>query len=196
MTVVSAPADARKVPRGCAWAIVVAGGLLLMMGGLSLVAIPFLWKRAQEVWTETQGTLVESYLKNVVRRSSARDGSGRDHDTYDVRLKYRYQVDGKDHSGDEKAMRQPVDDENWREAKTVQESYKSGEAIPVYYRPRNPAKSRFTAEEPAIEFKKDIFLLAGYLLGGGALVVWGRKMLRPADADVATAGRSAPPPPI
>jgi hypothetical protein len=95
-----------------------------------------------------------------------------------VRLKYRYTVDGKDLHGDEKALRQPDDDEKWAEAQAVRESYKAGEGIPVFYRPGDAEKSRFTAKEPPIEFKKDIFFVIAYLLGGVVLLRWGRKMLR------------------
>src|SRR5436190_3030567 len=113
--------------------MVVVGGLLLVMGALSFVAIPKLWKRSQEVWTETQGTLVESYLKQGQRESSvgSRMNATVSYDTYDVRLKYRYEAGGRDYSGDEKALRQPEDDEKWEEARTVRESYKAGDAIAV-----------------------------------------------------------------
>jgi hypothetical protein len=156
------------------------GGLLLVMGVLSFMAIPKLWKRSQEVWTETQGTIVESYLKQGKRISSA---GGRTHptvsyDTYDVRLKYRYQVEGKEFTGDQKALRQPEDDEKWVEAHAIQESYKAGDAIAVFHEPDDPRRSRFTAKEAAIEFKKDMFFVTVYLLGGGALFLMGRRKLR------------------
>lgn len=179
--VVNAPAGSTKLPQGCGWTMFVVGGLLLTMGGLSSLAIPKLWKRSQEVWTETQGTLEESYLKEGKRRSS--DASSRTnprstYDTYDVRLKYRYQVNGQSYSGDQKALRQPEDDEKWLEAKAIQESFKAGDSTAVYYNPNDAAKSRLTAKEPGIEFKKDIFVVWVYLLGGGALLGLGRKLLR------------------
>lgn len=180
--VVSAPPGSTKPPRGCGWLLVVVGGLLLAMGALSLAAIPKLWKRSQEVWTGTRGTLVESYLKEGKRRSSdagSRTNPSSTYDTYDVRLKYRYHVDGKEYHGDEKAPRQPEDDEKWLEAKAAQESYKSGDTIEVYYKPDDPKRSRFTATEPGIEFKKDIFVVVAYLLVGGVLFRLGRKLLRP-----------------
>jgi hypothetical protein len=132
------------------------------------------------VWTESQGTIVESYLKQGKRISSAgsRTQATVSYDTYDVRLKYRYQVHGKGYTGDQKALRQPEDDEKWQEAKAVQESYRTGEAIAVFYRPDKAERSRFTAKEPPIEFKKDIFLVTVYLLGGGALCLWGRRKLQ------------------
>jgi hypothetical protein len=150
------------------------------MGGLSLVAVPKLWRRSQEAWTETQGTLVDSYLKEGKRTSSAwsRSQATTRYSTYDVRLRYRYQVQGKDYDGDAKAMRQPKDDEKWEEAKAVQESYKTGETLAVFYDPDNPVRSRFTAKEAAIEFKKDILLAAVYLLGGWGLCALGRRVRR------------------
>lgn len=176
----NAPAESKKVPRGCAWTMVVVGVLLLAMGVISFAAIPILWKRAQEVWTETQGTLVESHVEQGIRKDSgggwnaSRSGST----TFDVRLKYRYRVDEKEYNGDEKAPRQPKDDENWPEAKAVWESYKAGETIAVYYKPDAPAKSRFTVKQPPVEFTMDLIIVAGYLLGGLILFRWGRKLLR------------------
>jgi hypothetical protein len=123
---------------------------------------------------------VESYLKQGVRRNS--DGSRinprSSSTTFDVRLKYRYTVDGKELLGDEKALRQPADDEKWAEAQTVRESYKVGDAIAVYYHPDKPAKSRFTVKEPPVEFAKDLIFVTVYLLGGGVLFWWGRTLLR------------------
>jgi hypothetical protein len=154
--------------------------MLLLMGVISFVAMPRLWKRSQEVWPETQGTLVESYVKQGVRRDSGDGGinSRSGSTTFNVCLKYRYTVDGKELHGDEKAPRQPEDDENWPEAKAIWESYKAGDAIAVYYKPSDPTRSRFTAKEPGIEFKMDILFVIAYLLGGWGMFVWGRKLLR------------------
>jgi hypothetical protein len=136
------------------------GALLLVMGVLSLMAIPKLWKRSQEMWKETQGTLVECYVKQGVRRGSDGDGlrPRSSATTYDVHLKYRYAVDEKEFKGDEKAPRQPEDDEKWSEARAIQESYKAGEAIAVYYHPGDPMRSRFTVKEPRIEIIGTLFL--------------------------------------
>ncbi len=133
------------------------------------------------MWTETQGTLVESYLKRGVRKSSAnsRLNPTVTYDTYDVRLKYRYQVNGQEYSGDAAAIRQPEDDEKWPEAKAVQESYTAGEVIAFYYDPDDLTRSRFTAKEAAIEFKLDIFFVIVYLLGSWVLYALGRRGLRP-----------------
>jgi hypothetical protein len=155
------------------------------MGVLSFMAIPKLWKRSREVWTETQGTLVESYLKEGKRESSVgnRMNATVSYDTYDVRLKYRYQAGGRDYSGDEKALRQPEDDEKWEEARAVRESYKAGDAIAVFYNPDEPRRSRLTAMEPPIEFKLDLFFVFAYLIAGAVLWRLGRRKLRSAIVE-------------
>jgi hypothetical protein len=157
---------------------VVTGGLLLVLGVLSFVAIPKLWKRSQEVWTETQGTVAESYIFEGVRKSSAGKNKTSHTPTYEVRLKYGYQANGQALSGDERALQQPHDNEKRMMAVAIQESYKAGDTIAVFYRPGEAERSRFTAKEATIEFKKDLFFVAVYLLGGGVLFWLGRKMLR------------------
>jgi hypothetical protein len=158
--------------------MVALGGLLLVIGVLSFVAIPKLWKRAQEVWTETQGTMLESYLKEGERKSSAGKNKTSYIRTYTVQLKYRYQVERQEYAGDEPALRQPEDDEDRPQAVAIQADYKPGDAIAVFYRPGEPVKSRLTAKEPPVEFAKDLIFVVLYLLGGVGLLVLGRKLLR------------------
>jgi len=47
----------------------------------------------------------------------------------------------------------------------------------VYYDPSEPSVARFTAQEPAIEFRLDMMFTAIYLVGGAAFVWSARKLL-------------------
>jgi hypothetical protein len=132
------------------------------------------------MWTETPGSVAESYLKEGKREFN--DGNMLDsrpsERTWDVRLKYRYRVDGHDFAGDVKALRQPEKDNRWYEAKAVMESYRVGDALPVFYNPAKQSASRLTLKEPGIEFGKDVSSILMFLsLGTGALFL-GRKILR------------------
>jgi hypothetical protein len=123
---------------------------------------------------------VECFVKQGVRRGSDGDGvrPRSSATTYDVHLKYRYEVGKKEFKGDEKAPRQPEDDEKWPDARAIQESYKAGDAIAVYYHPGDPMRSRFTVKEPRIEIIKDLIFVVAYLLGGWVLFQLGRRKLR------------------
>jgi hypothetical protein len=60
----------------------------------------------------------------------------------------------------------------------MQESYKSGDVIAVYYNPADPTRSRFTVKEPRIEIIKDFIVVVAYLVGGLVLFGLGRRRLR------------------
>lgn len=173
-----------QLPRGCAWTALALGGLLLLLGFLSLVAIPKLWKRAQEVWTQAPGTLTEVYIREGERRRGGNTGkhSGGTSKTYQVRLKYSYPVEGTVLHGDEPSLTQPADDEKRGQAVDIMATYKPGEAITVYHHPREPGTSRFTEKEPPIEFKKDVLFGLLYTVCGVLLLAIGRAALRPGRA--------------
>jgi hypothetical protein len=113
-----------QLPRGCAWPCLVIGVLLALLGLGSLLGLPKSWVRSRQLWTEVPGSVAESYLKEGTRRfRDRRDGGSRPSErTWDVRLKYRYRVNGRDFTGDAKALRQPKNDNRWDEAKSVKES--------------------------------------------------------------------------
>lgn len=166
-------------PRGCAWTCLILGAVLVVLGILSLLAIPKVWARAQEVWTETPGTVAESYLEEGSRVHKSHRSSS-DVRTFNPRLKYRYRTGDRDLTGDARAPRQPADDEDKEEAETIAESYRAGDALPVFHHPADAGKSRLTAKEPRIEFWLDavfgvLFLVSGALLLGFARVLLRRK---------------------
>jgi hypothetical protein len=133
------------------------------------------------MWTKVPGAVVESYLKEGKREfRGKRDirGSPPSERTYDVRLKYRYRANGADFSGDAKALRQPKKDNRWDEARAVKESYRAGEALPVFYKPADASISRLTRNEPGIEFGKDVFITLLFLSVGVTALYAGRGILR------------------
>ena len=137
--------------------------------------------RSRQLWTEVPGSVAESYLKEGTRRfRDRRDGGSRPSErTWDVRLKYRYRVNGRDFAGDAKALRQPKNDNRWDEAQAVKESYRAGDALPVFYKPADASVSRLTLKEPGIEFGKDVFFTLLFLSLGAAALYVARAILRP-----------------
>ena len=171
-----------QLPRGCAWSCLAIGVLLTLLGLGSLLGLPKCWLRSREMWTEAPGSVAESYLKESQRESSGegdiRGGSSSER-TWDVRLKYRYRVRGRDFTGDTMALRQPENDNRWDEAKAVKESFRPGDALPVFYNPADASVSRLTLKEPGIEFGKDVFFTLLFLSAGTAAMYVARAILRP-----------------
>jgi uncharacterized protein DUF3592 len=156
-----------QLPRGCAWPCLVIGVLLALLGLGSLLGLPKSWVRSRQLWTEVPGSVAESYLKKGIREFHGRDSySEPSKPTYDVRLKYLFRVDGRDFTGDAKALRQPKNDARRDEAQAVRESYRAGDALAVFYNPADASVSRLTLKEPGIEFGKDVFFTLLFLFGG------------------------------
>ena len=171
-----------QLPRGCAWPCLAIGVLLALLGLGSLLGLPKCWLRSREIWTGAPGSVAESYLKRGERRHSGRRGSSSEL-TWDVRLKYRYRVNGLDFTGETKALRQPEKDNRWHDAQAVKESYRAGDALPVFYNPADASKSRLTLKEPGIEFGKDVFFTLLFLSGGTAALYVARAILRPKQVE-------------
>ena len=171
-----------QLPRGCAWPCLAIGVPLALLGLGSLLGLPKSWVRSREMWTEVPGSVAESYLKEGKREfRDQRDirGSRPSERTYDVRLKYRYRVNGRDFTGEAKALRQPKNDNRWDEAQPVKESYRAGDALPVFYDPADASVSRLTLKEPGIEFGKDVVFTLLFLSGGTAALYASRAILHP-----------------
>jgi hypothetical protein len=164
-------------PRGCGWTCLLVGAALAVLGIVSLLAIPKVLSRSREVWTETPGTVVESYLDEGTRKTK-RKRSASYARTYQPRLKYRYRTSDRDFTGDAPALRQPADDEDSSEAKTIAESYRPGDALPVFHHPADAAKSRLTAKEPRREFWFDVAFGVIFLGSGAFLLLCARALLR------------------
>ncbi len=174
-----------RPPRGCLWPSLILGGLLLLVGGLSLLAIPKLWLRSQEEWTETAGTIVEPYVITGERiHSSSRKRRGRtlQHDTrkatFHVGLKYRYTVAGQDYAGDAPALSQPENDEDAQQAQAILPTYPTGGPLAVFHHPIDPNQSRLTLKEPALEFGLDVCFAFLFLLAGSGFIILGRWISR------------------
>ncbi len=167
-----------QLPRGCAWPCLVIGVLLALLGLGSLLGLSKCWLRSREIWTEAPGSVAESYLKEVRRQFRDYDRNLLDsrpsERTWDVWLKYRYGVNGRDFTGDAMALRQPKNDNRWDEAQAVKESYRAGVALPVFYNPADASVSRLTQKEPGIEFGKDVFFTLLFLCGGTAALYLAR----------------------
>lgn len=144
-----------------------------------MLAIPKMWLRSQEEWTETAGAIVEPYVKTGTRGSqtSGRKRRNRgDHTktTYEVRLKYRYTVAGQDHAGDAPALRQPENDEDTLQAQAIRKSFSAEDQLAVFHHPAKVDQSRLTLKEPPHEFVLDVCFSFAFLLCGGGLIAFGR----------------------
>jgi Protein of unknown function (DUF3592) len=167
------------IPRGCAWTSLAVGAVFAILGALSLAAIPIVWKRSQEVWTEARGTVTETSIQQGERRSNqySRNASRRtktysEAPTYTVVLKYDYEVDGQRRTGFAPAIEQPEDDEVHAEAAAIAETYPVGRTMPVFYKPQDPAQSRLTVKEAPREFLWDIVFGGAFaLIGLGGLAL-------------------------
>lgn len=154
----------------------------MVAGGLSLLAIPKMWLRSLEDWTETAGVIVESYVETgdridretrerrgrVVRRVDIKEA------IYHVRLKYRYTIAEQEYSGDALALRQPENDEDTQQAQAILRTYPVGDRLAVFYHPTNVNQSRLTLKEPPQEFILDVFFSIAFLLCGGIFIAFGR----------------------
>ncbi len=175
-----------QLPRGCGWLCLTLGVLLALLGILSALAIQKLWSRSEEVWVETPGTVTSSYLEGGSRETYYERARMRklvpastSSNTFHPCLKYRYRVGDGDFTGDAWALRQPENDEDRAQAQAIADSYREGDALPVFHDPADPGKSRLTPKEPRLEFGKDVIFILLYL-GSGALLMWvARVILRP-----------------
>ena len=153
------------------------GGVFFVLGMLSSLGLAFTWKRSQEVWIEKPGTVIESYLREGSRKTRKKRSVSHT-PAYEVRLRYRYGIEGRNLSGDAKALRQPEDDEDRRQAQAIVEGYQAGDTLPVFHHPSEVGKSRLTAKESRIEFVLDIMFSALFLSFGGIILAFARWLLR------------------
>jgi Protein of unknown function (DUF3592) len=171
-----------RLPRGCGWTLLALGGLSLLIGILSIIAIPIVWKRSQEVWTETTAQIVEAHVLRGERRSNQTHGThGNKRSvavTFTVMLRYDYIVAGTTYRGDTKALEQPDDDETYALVQPILDAYPAGRVIPVFYHPDDVTRSRLTAMEPRQEVVLDFISTSLFVLFG-AFGLWaGRAILR------------------
>lgn len=158
------------------------------MGVLSLLAIPRMWRRSLEEWTETAGVIAESYVDAGTRldrvadeRNRRKSGTHRvesEHATYRVRIKYRYTIAGQDYAGDAPALHQPENDEDAQQAKSILPRYPAGDGLAVFHHPDKLDQSRLTLKEAAHEFGVDVAFAIAFLLVGIGLISFGRWISR------------------
>lgn len=151
----------------------------MLIGGLSVLAIPKMWLRSQEEWTETAGVIVETYVKTGERGSQTsgrkrRNRRDRTKSTYEVRLKYRYTIAGQDYVGDAPALRQPENDEDTLQAQAIRKSFSAGEQLAVFHHPAKVDQSRLTLKEPPHEIVLDVCFSFAFLLCGGGFIAFSR----------------------
>lgn len=144
-----------------------------------MLAIPKMWLRSQEEWTETAGAIVEPYVKTGERGGHSARRRRRGHGdntktTYEVRLKYRYTIAEQDYAGDAPALRQPENDEDTLQAQAIRKSFTAEEQLAVFHHPAKVDQSRLTLKEPPHEFVLDVCFSFAFLLGGGGLIAFGR----------------------
>jgi hypothetical protein len=159
--------------------------LLAIIGALSLAAIPIVWKRSQEVWTEAQGTVTDTSILKGERRSNQyrRNASRRTKTTssaltYTVMLAYAYEAEGQHHTGLAPAIEQPEDDEVHAEAAAIAGTFPEGRTIPVFYHPKDPGRSRLTVKEAPREFLWDVVFSGTFALFGIGGLLLGRRGLK------------------
>lgn len=172
-----------KIPRGCGWTVLVIGGLSLVIGLLSIAAIPRILDRSKEVWLESAGTLVEATVKRGERKKSSTKsyGGGRSRAiavTYTVMLKYDYLVDGVSHRGESPCLDQPEDDEDYSQVGRILERYPAGKNLAVFHHPEEVERSRLTATEPRQEIVLDLVFTFLFTIIGVILLVLGGKILK------------------
>jgi hypothetical protein len=159
------------------WGCFISGTLLTILGVLTILALPWAWKRSQEVWVETAGTITESRLEEGSRKSRRRNKVSHT-PCFDVRLAYSYGVQNEKFTGEDLAPRQPKNDEDKDESRAVAASYPIGDAIPVFHHPSKPAKSRLAAKEPPQQFWFDVIFGLLYLFSGGMAIAFARWLWR------------------
>jgi hypothetical protein len=129
--------------------LIMAGGLVVIFGELS--ASRTLEKTRE--WPETGGEVVSFQLS----RSYLGD--------FFASIRYRYQVDGVDYTGETIRPGGRMTFRSKRLAKELENRYRSGLKIPVYYNPDNPAECCIDREQTAAGSSAMYWGLAVVVLG-------------------------------
>jgi hypothetical protein len=176
-----APPKMPSFPRGCGWALIAFGVPSLLVGLISIAAVPVVLQRSKEIWTETPATIVETFVERGERRGSKTGYKGKKRSvavTFTVKLRYDYEVGGKTHRGESKCLDQPTDDEEYALAAGIMERYPPGKVIQVYRHPAKPDQTRLTAKEPKQEVILDFVFTGLFTLFGLLFLWWGRGILK------------------
>lgn len=170
-----------KLPRGCGWTLIALGVPSLIVGLISIAAVPVVWQRSKEVWTETPATVVEAYVERGERKGTRSGYGGNKRSiavTFTAMLRYDYVVDGKSLRGESKCLEQPEDDEVYAQAEPILARYPAGTTIKVYRHPEKPERTRLTPMEPRKEVILDFVFAGLFTLFGLLGLWWGRGILK------------------
>jgi len=113
--------------------LIMAGGLVVVFGELSASRT----LKKTKTWPETSGEVVSFQLS----RSYLGD--------FFASIRYRYQVNGVDYTGESIRPGGRMTFRSKRLAKELEGRYKSGLNVPVYYNPDNPAECCIDREQTA-----------------------------------------------
>lgn len=102
-----APPKMPSFPRGCGWTLIAFGVPCLIVGLISIAAVPVVLQRSKEIWTETPATIVETFVERGEWRGEKSGYLKNKRSvgvTFNVMLRYDYEVDGKTHQGVSKCL--------------------------------------------------------------------------------------------
>ena len=117
------------------WVLILVG-----MIAFNMVALSMMKGWDSKSWSSTNGTIVSSKVKTITTRSTSTSTTPRKKRTrYFPEIHYKYQVDGKEYSGDRLAF--GFSNRPKEESKNIVERYPAGAHVPVYYDPDNPEES-------------------------------------------------------
>ncbi len=174
------------IPRGCGWTLILFALFSLIIGILSVAAIPLVWQRSEEVWVEVPAKISETFVERGERRGNTVSGNGSSKKskststavTFVVMLRYDYTVSGKSFSGTSRCLEQPEDDEKYALAAAIVEKYPVGKVIPAFHHPKDFERSRLTAKEARREVTFDFIFAGLFSLFGIVGVYFGIVILR------------------
>jgi hypothetical protein len=129
--------------------LIVAGGLIVVFGELSASRT----LKQTQTWPETAGEVLSFQLS----RSYLGD--------FFASIRYRYQVDGVDYTGDTIRPGGRMTFRSRRLARELQDRYKLGVNVPVYYNPDNPMECCIDREQTAAGSSAMYWGLAIVVLG-------------------------------
>jgi hypothetical protein len=176
-----APPKMPSFPRGCGWTLIAFGVPCLIVGLISIAAVPVVLQRSKEILTETPATIVETFVERGERRGSKTGYKGKKRSvavTFTVMLRYDYEVEGKTYRGESKCLDQPTDDEEYALAAGIMERYPPGKAIQVYRHPAKVDQTRLTPKEPKQDVILDFVFTGLFTLLGMLCLWWGRGILK------------------
>ena len=143
------------------WTLVVWGAIATVFGVVAVWNSISAWRLAgrARTWPTTNGVITSSEISHEGKY-------------WTPRVKYRYEVDGREFNGTTVSPGGPTG-ANWKSpAQRVIEKYPSSKRVLVYYDPRKPARACL---ERKVGFGVVVFFVFGIvfgLLGLGALVSW------------------------